>query len=100
MAAPDLSAAVAAIQAEVARTRGVHDSAIVLINSIPARLQVAVEAAIAADDAADEGTLQAVRDAFASETAALNASASALADAVAANPLPTDPQPAPEARRR
>ena len=86
MAQPDLSASIAALQAEVTRTRGIHDSAIALINGIPPRIQAAVEAAIQADDAADEGTLEAVRAAFATETAALAASAHALANAVSANP--------------
>jgi len=86
MAAPDLSASIAALQAEVTRTKGVHDSAIALIAGIAARVQAAVEAAVQADDAADEGTLAAVREAFAATTAELNASSNGLASAVEANP--------------
>lgn len=86
MAAPDLTASIDALKAEVARTRGVHDSAVALITGIAARVEAAVIAAVEADDAADEGTLTAVREAFAAENAALAASTDALANAVSANP--------------
>ena len=76
MATPTLDALAAA----VTKIEGVADSAIALINGIAARIQAAVDAAIAGGaTAADLAPVQA-------EVDGLNAKADALAASVAANP--------------
>jgi hypothetical protein len=76
MANPTLDALAAA----VTKIEGVADSAIALINGIAARIQAAVDAAIAGGaSAADLAPVQA-------EVDGLNAKADALSAAVAANP--------------
>lgn len=77
----DLSALVA----EVTRAQGVAASAIALINGFAARIQAAVDTALAADDAADEGTAQAVREAIAGEAAKLSEASAQLESAITAN---------------
>ena len=67
------------LQAAVTRNTDVVNSAVTLINGIAARLQAAVDAALA--NGATEAELQPVVD----EVAALNANADALAAAVNAN---------------
>lgn len=67
------------LTAQVAKNTEVEASAVLLINGIAARIQAAVDAAIANGATAEELAPVAL------EVAALNASASALGDAVAAN---------------
>jgi hypothetical protein len=68
------------LAAAVTKIEGVADSAIALINGIAARIQAAVDAAIAGGaSAADLAPVQA-------EVDGLNAKADALSAAVAANP--------------
>lgn len=67
------------LQASVAKTTEVEASAVTLINGIAARIQAAVDAALA--NGATAAELQPVID----EVASLNAAADALAAAVAAN---------------
>jgi hypothetical protein len=68
------------LAAAVTKIEGVADSAIALINGIAARIQAAVDAAIAGGaSAADLAPVQA-------EVDGLNAKADALAASVAANP--------------
>lgn len=67
------------LQVAVTNITGVVDSAVALINGIAARVQAAVDAAIANGATAEQ--LQPVVD----EVAALNASSKSLADAVSAN---------------
>ncbi len=68
------------LAAAVTKIEGVADSAIALINGIAARIQAAVDAAIAGGaTAADLAPVQA-------EVDGLNAKADALAASVAANP--------------
>lgn len=68
------------LAAAVAKAKGAEDSATALINGIAAKIQAAVDAALA--NGATAAELQPVID----EVNALNASSDALAAAVAANP--------------
>lgn len=67
------------IAAEVERVKGVNASAIALINGFQVRLQAAIEAAVAANDAADLTALTDLSASLAAET-------DSLAAAVEANP--------------
>jgi len=67
------------LQVAVTRNTTVVSSAVTLINGIAARIQAAIDAAVA--NGATEAELQPVSD----EVTELNASASALAAAVSAN---------------
>ena len=69
-----------ALAAQVTQTNTVIASAVTLINGIAARIQAAVDAALA--NGATAAELAPVQD----EVNALNAQTQALADAVAANP--------------
>lgn len=86
MPAPDLTPTVAAVVASVAKAKGVHDSTVAFINGVGAKILAAVTAALEADDAADQGSIDAATAAVATELAALDASSDALAAAVNANP--------------
>lgn len=78
------------LQAEVTEIAGVVDSAVALINGIGARIQAAVDAAIAGGATAEQ--LAPIQD----EINALDAKSKELAAAVQANtPVPT-PSPNPE----
>lgn len=77
------SQVLADLAAAVEKTKTVEASAVVLINGIAARVQAAVDAALANGATAEE--LAPVTD----EIAAMNAAADELATAVAANPSPT-----------
>lgn len=69
----------AELEAQVTKTTEVEASATILINGIAARLQAAVDAAIA------NGATEAELAPVAAEVTALNTSATALSEAVAAN---------------
>ena len=74
----------AALEAQVAENTAVEASAVIALNGVAARIQAAVDAALANGATAEElAPVQA-------EVDALNASAVALAAAVAAN-TPADP---------
>lgn len=83
MPAPEID--LSGLVAEVARAQGVAASAVALINGFAARVTTAVDAAIAADDAADEGTAQAVREAIAGEVSRLSGASADLENAITAN---------------
>lgn len=68
------------LQAAVDRIEGVAESATALINGIAARIQAAIEAALA------NGATEAQLQPFVDEVVQLNAQADALAAAVANNP--------------
>jgi hypothetical protein len=74
------SPVLANLEAAVANTVGVEASAIAALNGVAARIQAAVDAALA--NGATEAELAPVQ----AEVDAMNASAVALAAAVAANP--------------
>lgn len=79
MAQPNLDAAIAALAASVDKLTTVEESAVALINGIAARIQAAVDTAIA--NGATPAEVQPVLDAVAK----INADADTLAAAVAAN---------------
>lgn len=75
MAAPET---LAALQAEVARNKSVDDSAIALLNGIQARIQAAVDAAIAGGATSEQvAAVQALADNLKSDTDALAAAVTA-----------------------
>lgn len=80
-----LDASINALIAETSRTEGTEDSAGVLIAGFSAAIKKAVEDAIAADDAADQGTIDAVNKVIADVTARFVAADDKLGAAVAAN---------------
>ena len=75
-----MAADLSGLIADVRKAKGVEDSATAFVNGVPARLQAAVDAALA--NGATAAQLQPVQD----EVNALSASADALAAALAANP--------------
>lgn len=74
------------VVAAVQNARGVMASATTLISTLGTRIQAAVTAALEADDAADQGSVDAAMAAIRGETTALTADAQALAAAISANP--------------
>jgi len=80
-----LNASIAALTAEVARTEGTEDSAGKLISGFSAAIAKAVADALAADDAADQGSIDAANQAIADVTARFVAADDKLGAAVAAN---------------
>lgn len=81
----ELAAAVAALSEQVAATEGTEASAVALINGFATQVTTAVEAALTADNAADDASIVAAKDAIAAVTARFNASAAVLGAAVASN---------------
>lgn len=84
-----------ALQAQVAASNSVIDSAVQLINGLQARLQSAIEAAKAGDD---HVALDALSADLAQHAAALGSAVAAntvVAPSPAAEPAPTEPAPAP-----
>jgi len=80
-----LNATITALTAEVARTEGTEDSAGKLISGFSAAVAKAVTDALAADDAADQGSIDAANQAIADVTARFVAADDKLGAAVAAN---------------
>lgn len=83
MAQPNID--LSALTAAVEQAKTIEDSAVQLINGFAQRVADAVTAALAADDAADQGSIDAAVAAINEQASALTASSSTLADAVAAN---------------
>jgi hypothetical protein len=81
-----LNATITALTAEVARTEGTEDSAGKLISGFSASVAKAVTDALAADDAADQGSIDAANQAIADVTARFVAADDKLGAAIAANP--------------
>ncbi len=75
-----------ALTAQVAETEGIEASAVALIQGFSTKIQEAVAAALAADDAADQGSIDAANAAIAEVTARFKASAGALGAAVTSIP--------------
>jgi hypothetical protein len=84
MATIDVSGLIAAVDKSV----GVKASAVTLINTFAAKVSEAVAAALAADDAADQGSIDAANAAISSEVARLTGSADELAAAIANHSSP------------
>ena len=78
-----------ALIAEVERTKGIQASAKVLIEGIGPQIVAAVTAALEADDAADQGSVEAAVAAINTEIAGLAASSTELGNAIAAHQSPT-----------
>ncbi len=85
-----LNAAITALTTQVAQTEGTEDSAVALIQGVSVAITKAVTDALAADNVADQGSIDAANAAIATVTARFTASAKKLGDAVAAN-NPTPP---------
>lgn len=75
--------------AAVTKAKGVNDSAVALINNFATIAAQKVADALAADDAADQGSVDAAVAAIKDAAAQLNASSDQVATAVAANSTPT-----------
>ena len=84
MAALDLSGLIA----QVDRSEGIKASAVTLIIGFAAKIAEAVAAALLADDAADQGSIDAANAAINEVTAKMLASDTALAAAVANHSTP------------
>lgn len=91
--ASQLDDAITQLQSDVAAETAVNQSAITLINGIPALVQTAVQQALAA------GATPAQLQAFNDLDAALKSQATGLAAAVTAN-TPTPPAPPPQRGRK
>ena len=91
----DLTAQIDALSAQAARTVGVEASAKQIITGFSTAITKAVSDALAADDAADQGSIDAAKAAIANVTTQFSASADDLGAAVAANPGPPPPPPPP-----
>lgn len=81
----ELAAAVAALSEQVAATEGTEASAVALINGFATQVTTAVEAALTADNNADDASIAAAKQAIVDVTARFNASAAVLGAAVASN---------------
>lgn len=83
-----LNQAIADLTAQVAKTEGTEASAGALIAGFSAQVAAAVQAALAADDAADQGSIDAANQAISAVTARFAAADDKLGAAVASNPGP------------
>lgn len=81
-----LQAQIDALTQQVAQTEGVEASAVALIQNFAQQVQTAVAAALTADNAADQGSIDAANQAIQAVSARFQASGAALGAAVAANP--------------
>ena len=90
-----LQAQIDALAAQVAQTETLEGSAVALLNGFSTAVQKAVADALAADDAADQGSIAAAADAISATTARFTASGAALGAAVAANTPQAPPAPNP-----
>ena len=85
----DLTALLAAVE----KAKTVQASAVALINNFAANTVAAVTAALQADDAADQGSIDAAVAAINDQAAQLTASSDALGAAVTANTSAAPPTP-------
>ncbi len=81
----NLQAAIDALTAQVEKTKGTEQSAIQLISGFAAKVTDAVTAALTADNAADQGSIDAAVAAISTVSSQFQASADDLGAAVAAN---------------
>ena len=93
---PPTSTAITALTTQATNTETVEGSAEVVLQGFAAQVQTAVAAALAADDAADQGSIAAANTAIAAVTARFVASAGTLGTAITANTpaAPAAPVPA------
>ncbi len=90
-----LNAAIATLTDQVAATETVEASASNLLLGFSSAIAKAVTDALAADNAADQGSIDAAMQAIADTTTRFQASAGALGTAVAANTPSAPPEPPP-----
>lgn len=83
-----LQAGIDALEAQVAKTVGIEESAAALITGFSQAVQKAVADALAADNAADDASITAASAAIADVTSRFLASQEKLGAAVAANQPP------------
>ena len=81
-----LQGAINALTVQATQTVGTEDSAEVVINGFSAQVSTAVAAALADDDAADQGSIQAAQAAIATVTRQFTDSSAKLGAAISANP--------------
>lgn len=81
-----LDAAIAALVSQATATEGVESSAAAVIAGFSVQVQNAVTAALTADNAADQGSIDAANAAIAAVTARFTASAGTLGAAISTNP--------------
>ena len=84
MAQPNVETS--ALVAEVARVKGAAASVVAYVQGSNERLAAKIAEALAADDAADQGTIDAVNAVIAANTAELSAASDAIAAAINTNP--------------
>jgi hypothetical protein len=80
-----LNATIATLTAQVQKTEGTEESAGALIAGFSQAIQQAVAAALTADDAADNGSIEAANAAISEVTARFAAADDKLGAAIAAN---------------
>lgn len=80
-----LNATITALTAQVQKTEGTEESAGALIAGFSQAIQQAVAAALTADDAADNGSIEAANAAISEVTARFAAADDKLGAAIAAN---------------
>lgn len=80
-----LNATIAALTTQVQKTEGTEESAGALIAGFSQAIQQAVAAALTADDAADNGSIEAANAAISEVTARFAAADDKLGAAIAAN---------------
>lgn len=90
----NLNAAIAATVAEATRAEAGGDSIIALLQGFAAAINTAVAAALKADAAANQASIDAAAQAIQSVTARFTAEDDKIAAAIAANPLPGSTPPA------
>lgn len=76
------------LEAAVTEAEGVQASVVAFIEGFAAKIQTAVSEALAADDAADQGSVDAANAAVASVTDRVKAVAAGLSAAINTNPTP------------
>jgi len=92
-----LNTAITALTTQATNTETVEGSATVVLQGFAAQVTTAVAAALAADDAADQGSIAAANTAIAAVTARFVASAGTLGNAIIVNTPAAPPPPAPVA---
>ena len=96
----NLQAAIDSLTSQVASTETVEASAAALITGFSQQIDAAVAAALAADDAADQGSITAAQGAIAEVTARFQASAANLGNAIPAGTTTTPATAAAALKRR
>jgi hypothetical protein len=88
---PGINIDLSGLTAQLAKTKGVNASVKAFIQKILGDTAKAVADALAADDAADQGSIDAANAAIAAVTAEYAGESDALASAIVTNPGPPTP---------